>query len=117
MFNMKRLVPAVIILVFVVIICIVANVYVKQKCDITLEYINKYRAGEIDSQQLESFWQEHKEKLSLFVNHDFLDKITVYIGQLTLKENEINFDVTYKSIESVLKLIKAEQEFALHSFY
>lgn len=114
---MKRIIPAVIIIVFVIIICIGANVYVKQKCDITLEYINKYRTGEITSQQLENYWQDQKEKLSLFVNHDFLDKITVYIGQLTIKENSVNFDVTYKSIESVLKLIKEEQEFALHSFY
>ncbi len=57
--------------------------------------------------------------MSLFVNHGFLDKISIYIGQLTvftdsnLPENQ----AVYKNIESVLALIKAEHRFGMHSFY
>ncbi|MBR3968242.1 MAG: DUF4363 family protein [Clostridia bacterium] len=114
---MKRLIPAAIILVFIITICFVANIYVNQNCDLTLENIKKYQNNEISSSKLESIWQEQKEKMALFVNHGFLDKITIYIGQLSAKENKAELDVVYQNIESVIKLIKAEQDFALHSFY
>ena len=114
---MKRLIPAAIILVSIITICFVANIYVNQNCDLTLENIKKYQNNEISSSKLESIWQEQKEKMALFVNHGFLDKITIYIGQLSAKENKTELDVIYDNIESVIKLIKAEQEFALHSFY
>lgn len=114
---MKRLIPAAIILIFIITVCIGANIYVNKNCDLTLEYINEYRNNKITNTKLEDFWQERKEKMSLFVNHGFLDKITVYIGQLAASEDLSDSDIVYKNIESVLNLIRTEQEFALHSFY
>ena len=64
--------------------------------------------------------QEQKENMSLFVNHGFLDKISIYIGQLTVassNDTSPELNAVYKNIESVLVLIKAEQKFGLHSFY
>lgn len=116
---MKRLIPAAIILIFVITVCIGANLYVNTSCKETLNDIDAYYNQTITASQLEKFWKERKEKMSLFVNHGFLDKISIYIGQLTVQENNNSPDsnVIYKSIESVLELIKAEQKFALHSFY
>lgn len=117
---MKRLIPAAIILIFIISVCICAHVFVDRACDQTVNDIEAYYNNKITASTLENSWKERKEQMALFVNHDFLDKISVYIGQLTVSSSngsspELN--AIYKNIESVLSLIKAEQKFALHSFY
>lgn len=117
---MKRLIPAGIILIFLVLICIFSHIYVDSICEQTLDDINAYYNKNISASSLEDSWNHKKEKMSLFVNHGFLDKISVYIGQLTLAENEDTHpesDVIYKNIQTVLSLIKEEQKLELHSFY
>ncbi|MBQ8741493.1 MAG: DUF4363 family protein [Clostridia bacterium] len=117
---MKRLIPATLIFIFIIAVCIGAHMYVDNACDQTINDIENYYNQSITGDELEEKWQERKENMALFVNHNFLDKISVYIGQLTLTEEEDNspeFDTVYKNIESILELIKAEQKFALHSFY
>ena len=85
----------------------------------TIDDIENYYNKKITATQLENIWKERKEQMALFVNHGFLDKISVYIGQLTIatNDNSPEFETVYKNIESVISLIKAEQKFALHSFY
>ena len=116
---MKRLIPAAIILLFIISICIIAHIFVDHACEKTLDDIEHFYNGSITAAQLENRWKERKEQMALFVNHDFLDKISVYIGQLTITTNDNlpEHNAVYKNIESVLSLIKAEQEFAPHSFY
>ena len=117
---MKRLIPAVIILIFLISICIFSNIYVDRTCKQTVEDINAYYDQNISADTLHDSWKIQKEKMSLFVNHDFLDKISVYIGQLTIGKNGNNppeSDDIYKNIQTLLSLIKEEQKFALHSFY
>ncbi len=116
---MKRLIPAAIILVFIISICIGSHICVDHACRKTIDDIENYQNKNITAAQLENSWKKRKEQMSLFVNHGFLDKISVYIGQLTIStdDNSPEFDTVYKNIESVISLIKAEQEFALHSFY
>lgn len=116
---MKRLIPAAIILVFIVSICIGAHICVDNACQNTIDDIENYYNKKITATQLENIWKERKEQMALFVNHGFLDKISVYIGQLTIatNDNSPEFETVYKNIESVISLIIAEQKFALHSFY
>ena len=117
---MKRLTPAVIILVLTVSMCILSHMYVERICDQTLINVENCYNKTISHEQLKSSWEEQKENLSIFVNHDFLDKISIYIGQLAINENTDNIperDATYKNIKSVLELIKEEQKLELHSFY
>ncbi len=116
---MKRLIPAAIILVFIISICICAHICVDRACQKTIDDIENYRNKNITAAQLENSWKKRKEQMALFVNHGFLDKISVYIGQLTIStdDNSSEFDTIYKNIKSVISLIKAEQKFALHSFY
>lgn len=117
---MKRLIPATIILAFIISICICANIYVNRTCDQTIQDIKSYYNQTITATQLETNWQERKENMALFVNHDFLDKISVYIGQLTVTSNNSSspeFNIICKNIESNLSLVKAEQKFGLHSLY
>ncbi len=116
---MKRLIPAAIILVFIISICICAHICVDRACKKTIDDIENYYNQNITGAQLENNWKERKEQMALFVNHGFLDKISVYIGQLTIDTNNSLPEsyTVYKNIESVISLIKAEQKFALHSFY
>ncbi len=117
---MKRLIPAGIIFVLVIAVCITAHTFIDRACDKTIVDIEKFYNEEIDAAQLEKIWKDRKEEMSLFVNHEFLDEMSLYIGQLTLSSKEDNIpelDMTYKNINTTLSLIKAEQTLALHSFY
>lgn len=116
---MKRLIPAAVILVFTISICIFAHIYVDRKCEQTLKDIEAYCNHQITASELENFWQKRKEQMSLFVNHGFLDKISIYIGQLSVRQstNIEDSDSILKNIQTILTLIKEEQQFALHSFY
>lgn len=117
---MKRLIPAAIILILLISVCIGSHIYVDRACEKTLIDINAFQDKKISASTLENFWKERKEQMGIFVNHSFLDKISLYIGQLTLsieKDNSSEFDTVYKNIETLLELIKAEQKLALHSFY
>ncbi|MBQ8267424.1 MAG: DUF4363 family protein [Clostridia bacterium] len=116
---MKRLIPAAVIFVFIISVCVCAHIYVDRACDQTVNDIKAYSRNQLTAAALENHWQERKEQLAIFVNHSFLDKVSVYMGQLTLitEENHLEFDTIYKNIQTVLSLIKEEQAFALHSFY
>lgn len=116
---MKRLIPAAIILIFTVSLCVCAHMHVERTCNKTLEDIENYYNQSISADTLEQNWAHHKEQLSLFVNHSFLDKLSIYIGQLTISQNTKNekFYTTYKNIQTVLSMIKEEQQLSTHSFY
>lgn len=116
---MKRIIPAVIILIFTISLCICSHTLVDRACDATQSDINDYRNNSISADKLEQLWQKRKEKMSLFVNHGFLDDITIHIGQLTAYDNpnDERFDNTLKSIQTLLTMIKEEQQLAAHSFY
>ena len=117
---MKRLIPASIVFTLVIALCFWAHTYINHACQETLDDIENFYNQSITSSELEKNWQERKENMALFVNHGFLDKISVYIGQLTVAKNDSSsheINVVYKNIKSVLSLIEEEQKFALHSFY
>ena len=117
---MKRLIPASIILILLITICFCSHSYIDKLCKQTALDIEKYRNQTIAASVLEENWKNQKEKMSIFVNHEFLDKISIYIGQLTASDITANPDVletTYKNILTVLSMIKEEQRLELHSFY
>ena len=117
---MKRLIPATIILVFIITICTIANILVEQNLNQALEDINKFKNKTISAQQLQESWNNKKENLSIFVNHGFLDDISIYIGQLMVSDSDIKspeFETTYKNIQTIMHAIKEDQRFAPHSFY
>ncbi len=92
---------------------------IDRACDTTLDDINDFRNNSIAADTLELSWQKRKEKMSLFVNHGFLDDITIHIGQLTAYNNHNSeyFEHTFKNIQTLLSMIKEEQQLAAHSFY
>ena len=126
---MKRLIPASIMIIFIAALCIYSNVYVNRACEQTVTDIEQYYEncfsnsdGTIEtlSQNLENNWQKRKETLELFVNHSFLDKISLYIAQLPVlaqSGNETQFILVCENIKELTEQICEEQKFALHSFY
>lgn len=126
---MKRLIPASIMIIFIAALCIYSNVYVNRACKQTVTNIEQYYENcfsnsgstiETLSQNLENNWQKRKETLELFVNHSFLDKISLYIAQLPVlaqSGNETQFILVCENIKELTEQICEEQKFALHSFY
>ena len=116
---MKRIFPAIVILLFTISLCIYSHSFVDNACNTTLSDINDFRNNYISGDTLERYWVERKEKMSLFVNHSFLDDITISIGQLITYDNKNSeyFNHTFKNIQTLLSMIKEEQQFAAHSFY
>ncbi len=126
---MKRLIPAAFIFIFVLTICICGNNYVDATYKKTMAEINScyeiYQSG--NKEQAEEFaenlsnnWHKTKVKLAAFVNHSFLDNISVYMSQLPVliqQDSESLFLIAYKNIESSLEQMAEEQKFHLHSFY
>ena len=126
---MKRLIPASIMIIFIAALCIYSNVYVNRACKQTVTNIEQYYENcfsnsgstiETLSQNLENNWQKRKETLELFVNHSFLDKISLYIAQLPVlaqSGNETQFILVCENIKELTEQICEEHKFALHSFY
>lgn len=126
---MKRLIPASVMIIFIAALCIYSNVYVNRACEQTVTDIEQYyencfsnSGGTIEtlSQNLENNWKKRKETLELFVNHSFLDKISLYIAQLPVlaqSGNETQFILVCENIRELTEQICEEQKFALHSFY
>lgn len=117
---MKRLIAAIAILVILVSLCLTSNIITKNTCDKLIADVDAFYNQKILSDTLQHNWQRYKENLSIFVNHQFLDDITIYVGQLTISDNDINspeFTTVRKNILTTVSMIKTEQQFGAHSFY
>ncbi len=113
---MKRLLPAFIILICTTTMCFYSHLVITRTCNKTLLDINKFKSESISAKKLQTHWEKRKEKLSFWVNHAFLDDISIYVGQLTLDNNQ-NPNIACKNIETILSMIKKEQQLSAHSFY
>lgn len=126
---MKRLIPAGIILIFIVTLCVGSNVYVKKTCKQTITDIEDYYTECITSdknsinslsQNLKSEWNSRKDKLELFVNHTFLDNISLQITKLIthiVNENHESALLDFEQIKELFEQVISEQTFSLNSFY
>ena len=116
---MKRLFYAIIVLILLVSLSVYSHVAVDNYCQETLTDLKNFSGKKISADTLTKSWRERKEKMSAYVNHDFLDQISLYIGQITLGDNheDENFMVAQQNIETLITLIRDEQKLAAHSFY
>lgn len=116
---MKRLIYAVLVFILLLSLTIYSHVSVDRHCNTTLKEVKDFQNQTITGEALAQSWSAHKEKMSAFVNHDFLDQISLYINQISLgySNKDENFAVACKNIETLLSMIQQEQRLALHSFY
>ncbi len=116
---MKRLIAAVIILVFIISICSFSNFYVTRICNQTVGDIDLFLQNG-DTKALENSWHIKKEKLEIFANHSFLDKISLSIAELptlTQSGDTTHVMLVCERIKELTEQIKQEQKFGFHSFY
>lgn len=116
---MKRLIYAIVAIALLLCMTLYSKFTVKQHCTNTLNELKQFKTHVISGDTLTKTWSNRKEKMSAFVNHDFLDQISIYIGQITLGESnkDQNFAVAYKNVETLLSMIIDEQQLDEHSFY
>lgn len=126
---MKRLIPALIIFLIVISLCISANLCVEKTSQKTLRQIEycyqEFEAGNTKkalelSQSLKDNWHKDKETLEIFINHSFLDKVNLYICQLpvSIKNNsKSDFLIQYENIKTIFEQMTKEQKLGLHSLY
>lgn len=116
---MKRLIYAITVFMIALLLTIYSHFAVNRACETTIKNIDNFYNQKISGETLTKLWKKQKEKMSAFVNHDFLDQISLYIGQITLGDNseDENFATAYKNIETLLSMIQDEQRLAPHNFY
>ena len=126
---MKRLLAAAIMLIVIITLCISSNLYVTHACQDTAKAVQNYYEQIFDaenadknklSKELEALWHNKKERLELFVNHGFLDEISICISQLPIyaKTGDKNRAlIICENIKELCEQIEEEQKFAAHSFY
>ena len=116
---MKRLIYAIIAFILLLSLTLYSHISVNRHCNTTLNELKQFQEQTITSDTLTQSWSARKEKMSAFVNHDFLDQISLYIGQITLENSDKDefFSIAYKNIEVLLSMVRDEQQLAAHSFY
>ena len=116
---MKRLIYAAIAFFLLLSLTVYSHISVDRHCNATLKELKEFQNQTIAGETLTQSWTRRKEKMSAFVNHDFLDQISLYVGQITLgnSNKDESFAVAYKNIETLLSMVQQEQRLALHSFY
>lgn len=126
---MKRLIPAILILIFIITVCVTCNMYVQKKCEKTIADVencffelkqNNNFVAHSKANAIKENWEKDKHKLEFFLNHKFIDQVSVCMSQLpVLTENSsvTAFSLTLENLKCVLNEIKEEQKLNLHSFY
>lgn len=126
---MKRIIPASLILISVILICIFGNYYVKNVCrdlksDLS-ECIDAFSDGDnekaaVYADDINKRWQSEKKGLAVFVNHAFIDEISVSANALPyylrLKSDEMVYG-EYSNILVAIRHIVSEHSVTADNFY
>lgn len=122
---MKRLIPASVLLIFVIVVYLINLNYITKTCDKTNnllqssvnEYKTKGTAIET-TEKLSEFWSDTEKYLSIFVNHNHIDEIKLAISSLSVyskDKNNILFMEFSNKVEVLLHQIIEETKITTHS--
>lgn len=126
---MKRLIPSAVLAVIILLGCIWGHYVTDDVCNITdtelKECEQAYKNGSFDKAQelakkLQKEWEDREEKLSLFVNHSFLDEISENLAQIPYFANPQSANLGLAKIsytKHLLKHIEEHQSLIPESFY
>ena len=124
---MKRIIPAVIILFIVIFSYIGSYIYINNVCDTVEEKIgnclNEYKKEGIatnSTKKLNDYWDKKEKILSIFVNHELIDKIEVSISNMNLHSNFEENTMFYESCDTVKMLlhqVKEDTRISAHSVF
>ena len=64
---MRRLIPAAVILILTVAVCIYGHFYIEKACKSTLMDIDDFRNQKISAEELESRWHDREKNMAVFL--------------------------------------------------
>lgn len=124
---MKRLIPAAILFVTVIISYFGSLKYINDVCDATKKQVTacetEYRNGgnaEEKVTELKKLWDEKEGALSFFVNHGEIDEVELELSSLSVfvkeKEDAMFYD-RIESLKTLLHQIKEDTSLSTHSVF
>ena len=126
---MKRLIPAGVLAVFIIVICILSNITVTKTIEKFEDKIEKcesfyedghYGQAKKTAKDFKKEWEKVSKIVSVYSNHCPLDDISMFASVLPEAINEKNgfeFKSTVNQIKTALSTIKGEQTLTLESLY
>lgn len=122
---MKRIITAVILLIFVLTAYFSGLFFIKNTCntandilsDCVTAYKNQNDAIE-QAEKLEKFWSKKEPLLSAFVNHSSIDEIELAISNLTVYSHSTEKELFYeysKTVRTLLHQIMEDTKPSMHS--
>ncbi len=124
---MKRLIPASIIFVLVIITYLTSLFYITNSCeeakkllDNSITVYKNEKEAEKEAKELENYWDKKEKTLSVFVNHDRIDDIEKAISLLNVyakqKDNELFFEYA-DTVKILLHQIMEDTKITMHSIF
>ena len=122
---MKRIIAAVILLIFVLASYFSGYFFIKSTCDTAsdilsdciIAYKNQTDAT-ASAEKLEKFWGKKEPLLSVFVNHASIDEIELAISNLTVYSRAAEEELFYeysKTVQTLLHQMMEDTNFSAHS--
>lgn len=124
---MKRILPAILILMIIIITYISSCIYINNVCEIVAGKIDKCIKSydennntKLYTEELNQYWSEKEKILSIFVNHELIDEVELSISNLKLhsdfKENEMFYDAC-DTTKVLLHQIIEDTKITVHSVF
>ncbi len=122
---MKRLIPAVILAVFLAVMCVTAYTVTAEKCEETRAFLKKCETADVKELQntvdrLYESWNSTSRLLSVFTSHDLLDEVsycTAYMRGFALSGKTEEVRALCLKTRQYLSQLEAEQRFCIECFY
>ncbi len=122
---MKRLIAAGVLIVVISIIHFSANIYIKnviKESNVILEKcIEEYKDEanpEKYAKQLQEYWGDKEDYLSIFAHHDNIDEIERAIDSLAVYSKTENSEIFHEysgTVKTLLHQLKEDNSFSMHS--
>lgn len=124
---MKRLIPAAILLIAVIVSYVLSFRYVTVTCDkaekLVLQCEEEYKNGGdacAVAKELIDMWDEKEKILSFFVNHDRIDEIELELSSLSVfckSDGDVLFYDHIESLKMLLHQVKEDTRISTHSIF
>ncbi len=124
---MKRVIPAIIILVIVLASYFGSYIYINNVCDTVHkgieDCISEYKehgTAKADANWLQNYWDKNEKILSFFVNHAMIDEVEMSISHIKLhsafKDNHMFYDAC-DTAKTLLHQIMEDTKISAHSVF
>ena len=126
---MKRLIYALIILLFITTVSILGGIMICQYCEKSKEELifcaslceeEKWQEAENQSSKIIYAWEKREKLMAVFIDHKLLDNITDSVSTLPVyakTRNKNDYYAQCSKITTTLNRIKATQTISVENFY